>query len=166
MAQLSVIIPTYKRPAILKRTLEHLAKQTIASELEVIVVHDGEDDEETVSIFSNTTHYSLPTTHYFKIPKSHQGVARNFGLQHATAPLTLFIGDDIFLAPDACEVHLAAHAASGERVASSDQRGILTAHRCFGLHHLGPQLNYHPRDAMAGGNGVAVWVHDAPALPA
>lgn len=50
--------------------------------------------------------------HYFAIPKSQQGVARNRGVEKATAPLVLFIGDDAFLAPDACEKHLRVHAQS------------------------------------------------------
>lgn len=47
--------------------------------------------------------------HYFEIPKSHQGSARNEGVKHAKGKYCLFIGDDIFLEPDACEKHLEAH---------------------------------------------------------
>src|SRR3989344_5102452 len=101
-ASLSIIIPTHKRAQILKKCLEHLEQQTIRDQLEVIVVHDGEDDGETRGIIpSGVT--------YFSIPKSQQGVARNRGVDRATAPIVLFIGDDIFLAPDACEKHLKAH---------------------------------------------------------
>ncbi len=46
---------------------------------------------------------------FLEIPKCHQGVARNKGVKIATAGHVLFIGDDIFLAPDACEKHLALH---------------------------------------------------------
>jgi hypothetical protein len=55
---------------------------------------------------------------YFDIPKSQQGIARNRGVEKAMAPLTLFIGDDMFLAPDACEIHVATH----ERLAVSGKR--------------------------------------------
>ena len=92
---LSIIIPTHKRAQILKKCLEHLEQQTIRDQLEVIVVHDGEDDEETRKMIEALPYNLQPTT-YFAIPKSQQGVARNRGVDRATAPLILFIGDDIF----------------------------------------------------------------------
>jgi GT2 family glycosyltransferase len=45
------------------------------------------------------------------VPNSQQGVARNAGVREAKAPTCLFIQDDIFLEPDACEEHQLAHAA-------------------------------------------------------
>lgn len=106
---MSVIIPTRHRPAILRQTLEHLAVQTVARDLEVIVVNDGEDDEDTRAMLA-----ALPAQPIaFAMPKAQQGVARNRGLERATAPLTLFIGDDLLLAPDACERHIAVHDEQG-----------------------------------------------------
>src|SRR3989344_9235211 len=109
MPSLSIIIPTHKRAKILEQCLKYLANQTIKDQIEVIVVHDGEDDEETRKMIEALPYNLQPTT-YFAIPKSQQGVARNRGVDRATAPLILFIGDDIFLEPDACEKHLKAHA--------------------------------------------------------
>lgn len=106
---ISVIIPTHRRPEILALCLQHLAAQTIAKDLEVIVVSDGPDPA-TAALFQKPTNYSLLTTHYFEIPKAQQGRARNVGVEHAHASLVLFIGDDIFLEPDACACHLKAHA--------------------------------------------------------
>ncbi len=108
MSRLSVVIPTHHRPEILRHALEHLAKQTIASDLQIIVVHDGEDDTETKKAVSSTQ-YAFASFDYFSIPKSQQGVARNRGVDRATAPLVLFSQDDIFLAPDACEIHVRTH---------------------------------------------------------
>jgi glycosyltransferase involved in cell wall biosynthesis len=102
--RLSIIIPTHKRAAILQQTLEHIEKQTIKDDLEVIVVGDGEDSE-TAKLFERE--WSIPVT-YFAIPKSHQGVARNRGVEKAKGEYILFIGDDAFLAPDACEKHIQA----------------------------------------------------------
>lgn len=51
---------------------------------------------------------------YFAIPKSQQGVCRNRAVERARSPLVLLIGDDIFLAPDACERHIKAHERVGE----------------------------------------------------
>lgn len=133
-ASLSVIIPTHKRAVILRRCLECLEKQTIADRLEVIVVSDGHDPE-TAALLApchserrRTMDTGHPTkthvdpssplrvprwyedhVHFYEIKKSHQGVARNRGIEIATTSLVLFIGDDIFLAPDACEKHVKAH---------------------------------------------------------
>lgn len=102
---ISIVIPTHRRPEILRECLRHLANQTIANQLEVIVVSDGPDPA-TAALFQNPTPYALRPITYLEIPKSQQGVARNVGVQNAHAPLVLFIGDDIFLEPDACERHL------------------------------------------------------------
>ena len=110
MPSLSVVIPTYRRPQILKLCLQRLEAQTIADELEVIVVSDGPDPE-TAKIFQSAKSYQLQATSYLEIPKSHQGTVRNFGVKHAHAPLILFIGDDILLERDACNRHLLAHRA-------------------------------------------------------
>lgn len=112
--RLSVVIPTHKRAAILRQCLEHLARQTAGDELEVIVVSDGPDSAtaEMMNAFVATKHASpllSSRVHFFDIPKSHQGSARNAGVAHASAPYVLFIGDDAFLAPDACAKHLSAH---------------------------------------------------------
>ncbi len=103
MPSLSVIIPTYRRANILTKCLSALECQTIASELEVIVVSDGHDDK-TSALFVKPQ-WSL-NLRFIEIPKSHQGVARNAGVAVATAPITLFLGDDFFLEPQASEVHL------------------------------------------------------------
>lgn len=93
---------------ILEHCLRHLEKQTIANQLEVIVVSDGPDPD-TAKLFESPTTYNLPPITYLEIPKSQQGIARNRGVKEATALITLFIGDDIFLLPDACEKHLKTH---------------------------------------------------------
>lgn len=110
---LSVVIPTHKRAKLLQIALEHLAVQTIAEQLEVIVVSDGEDAE-TEQLFDDiragkTELGTLGSIACMTIPKSQQGVARNKGVENATAPLVLFLQDDAFAAPDACEKHVAMH---------------------------------------------------------
>lgn len=105
---LSVIIPTHRRPSILRHCLAYLERQSIAKKIEVIVVSDGPDPA-TAELFQRPATCNLQPVTYIAIPKSHQGIARNRGVAKAKAPITLFIGDDIFLDPDACEKHLAVH---------------------------------------------------------
>lgn len=100
---LSIIIPTHRRGPTLIRCLQHLEAQTIAKQIEVIVVSDGSDSE-TEALMKHAS-WNIPVT-FFVIPKSQQGTARNRGVEKAKADRILFIGDDAFLAPDACAKYL------------------------------------------------------------
>ena len=106
MPSLSVVIPTHERAEILKLCLRRLEEQTIADEIEVIVVSDVHDAK-TASLFQKEI-WRIPLQ-FFEIEKCQQGVARNRGVEKASSPFVLFIGDDILLENDACERHLAAH---------------------------------------------------------
>jgi glycosyltransferase involved in cell wall biosynthesis len=108
MPKLSVIIPTYKRADVLRQCLEHVEHQTVANDIEVIVVSDGHDEATSTLFQIPNSKFQIPI-HFFEIEKSQQGVARNKGVQEAESPMCLFIGDDAFLAPDACEKHLQTH---------------------------------------------------------
>lgn len=105
---LSVVIPTHRRAALLKEALGHLQRQTVAEQLEVIVISDGPDDQARQA--AEAAVIGGQPVVFLEIPKCQQGVARNRGVERATAPLVLFAQDDIFLAPEACAVHLRAHA--------------------------------------------------------
>ncbi len=107
MPSLSVLIPTHHRPQVLSTCLEYLAKQTIADELEIIIIHDGQDDNDTKKVIERWMS-GLPIA-YHAIPKSQQGVARNKALTYVTTDICLIIGDDTFLEPSACEKHLMFH---------------------------------------------------------
>ena len=130
---LSIIIPTFRRPQILRKCLDCIAAQTIVQKsamspldtrfgasrgsapratrgdmatLEVIVVSDGPDEKTAEMMVNLEWSFELQ---YFAIPKSQQGVCRNKGFEKARGEYVMFIGDDIFLASDACERHLKAH---------------------------------------------------------
>ena len=101
MVSLSIVIPTHRRPQILKKCLEHIERQTVVDQLEVIIVNDEKctmDNEQWKM-----------EVQYCEIPPCHQGAARNYGVAKARGDYVLFIGDDIFLAPDACEKHIRTH---------------------------------------------------------
>lgn len=107
---LSIVIPTHRRAPILSACLEHLERQSIADRIEVIIVSDGHDPATVAAVTGKE--WKVPVR-FFEIPKSQQGAARNAGTREAKGELVLFIGDDIFLAPGACEAHVKAHASHG-----------------------------------------------------
>ncbi|MEI8230833.1 MAG: glycosyltransferase [Candidatus Peregrinibacteria bacterium] len=114
MPSLSVIIPTHRRPEILTVCLQHLSRQTIAKDLEVIVVDDIQDQtaprrRAMHDAPTGQTGDGVPTVKIITVPPCHQGTARNRGVELATASVILFGQDDIFLEPNACEKHLKAH---------------------------------------------------------
>jgi glycosyltransferase involved in cell wall biosynthesis len=103
-SDLTVVIPTRDRWAILRRTLDRLAAQTVAG-FEVVVVADGLDQ-------SPPDLGSVRT-----IVKEHggPGAARNAAVQATERPLLLFLGDDMLPVPELVERHLAVHDANPER---------------------------------------------------
>lgn len=94
--KVSIIVPTYKRPALLKRCLEALVSQDFPEdEYEIIIVTDGLDEDTGnmlaesafFDFFSNIFCYSLPF-------KKGPAAARNAGWRIAKGQLILFTDDD------------------------------------------------------------------------
>jgi glycosyltransferase involved in cell wall biosynthesis len=107
--QVSIVIPTYRRAAVLCRTLDHLEGQA-DDRAEVIVVDDAQDDDPAAvarAVDAAARPYPARVLH-----RHAPGVAaaRNAGWRAATAPLILFLGDDILADPGLVDAHLAAHA--------------------------------------------------------
>lgn len=92
---ISVIIPTYRRPALLSRCLEALCEQDFDVKFyEVIVVTDGPDAEsaEVVKIQSARSNVKLRC---LSTPvKRGPAAARNLGWRSASGKLILFTDDD------------------------------------------------------------------------
>ena len=100
---ISVVIPTYKRKALLLRCVEALSKQFFLNHhFEVIVVSDGPDDE-TKHAVENTCHALYPdlAIQYIALPaKRGPAAARNLGWYRAKAALIAFTDDDCIPHPD------------------------------------------------------------------
>jgi glycosyltransferase involved in cell wall biosynthesis len=96
--QLSVVIPTYNRLHLLKRTLASLLTQDIAPEsFEVLVVSDGSTDDthDYLNTFCQKHPFSKWTMQQNQGPSS----ARNFGLSQVKSPLIAFTDDDCLADP-------------------------------------------------------------------
>jgi glycosyltransferase involved in cell wall biosynthesis len=101
MPEISVVIPTYKRPDLLSSCLMHLEQQTIEKHLfEVIVVSDGEDTltAEVVQAFQNLSQLNI---RYLNTQgKKGPAAARNVGWQSASKNVQLIAFTDDDCQPD------------------------------------------------------------------
>ncbi len=107
----SVIIPTYKRPALLRRSVMSVLAQTYAN-LELIVVDDCSPDEtpEVMGAFTD------PRVRYIRLETNQKaGRARNAGIAAARGELIAFQDDDDLWLIEKLERQVAAlHAAPPE----------------------------------------------------
>jgi glycosyltransferase involved in cell wall biosynthesis len=107
-ARVSVVIPTHNRRALLRQALDALAEQTFpVSELEVVVVADGCVDDTASMLASYAPPYRLKVLHQ---TASGAPEARNAGAKAATAPILIFLDDDIQPSRTFVAAHAAAHA--------------------------------------------------------
>ena len=124
MIRCSVVIPTYRRPELLARTLDGLARQTLArDEYEVIVCDDAGSDE-TQRQVDDWCAASGISTRYVGAPTPRRGPAamRNAGWRVARGEIIAFTDDDVIADCDWLRQglialdHDAADAASGRIV--------------------------------------------------
>jgi glycosyltransferase involved in cell wall biosynthesis len=156
--RLTVVIPTLNREQVLLDTIKQILSDRF-KELELIVVdqtlrHKPATKRALEAIRDDRFRYYLVT------PPS--GVAaKNFALQRARAPLTLFLDDDIDLSPQCITEHVKALDKDPElmgvagRVTQADheQTDTLLHFDKYGLSH--GRFNYKKRqytDTMPGGN--------------
>src|SRR5436853_3159677 len=90
MPEVSVVVPTHNRAAMLAEHLKALAAQTYPRELtEWIVVCDGCTDE------SASIARQVGADRVIELSGSGPAAARNAGLAQATSPYVCFLDDDI-----------------------------------------------------------------------
>lgn len=110
---ISVVIPTLGRRDRLVRTFRALEKQTIPpTSFEVIVASDpsGKETRDTAELVSRR--YSFQARHLVA-SSAGASAARNAGWTSASAPIVLFLGDDILASPRLLEAHLEWHRQRG-----------------------------------------------------
>lgn len=105
---ISVVVPTYRRPTLLRRCLRALRAQTVSADYEVIVVDDASGDEtpDVLAEFSDWDPLRAVSQPINRGPAA----ARNNGLGQVRSALVLFVDDDIVASPTLLERHLTYHA--------------------------------------------------------
>lgn len=108
MCEITVIMPCYNRGYDLIRILQAYDNQDFDRTFEVIAVDDASTDE-TFDVLQAYT----PRRYVLRVERQpkNQGpaAARNRGLALASAPLILFVGDDILPSPQFVRGHVEAH---------------------------------------------------------
>jgi len=107
---LSVVIPTYRKPDLLARTLEALVPQVhdVPEGCEVVVVDDGSGDR-TPDVMASFAE-RLPLVAAGPPHNEGRARARNRGWRAARGGSVLFLDDDIVLAPGSLAAHASAQA--------------------------------------------------------
>ena len=101
MYDVSVVIPTFRRPHLVDKTISSVARQSNALKLtyQIIVVDNCPDKsaEDTVGRMIRT--YDIPIR-YVSEPRQNIALARNAGIDHSDAEFVAMIDDDEQAAPD------------------------------------------------------------------
>jgi glycosyltransferase involved in cell wall biosynthesis len=107
--QLSVVVPTYNRAPLLRKTLVSLAQQRDPPPFEVIVVDDGsaDDSKQVAAEFRDrlTIHYRYQEDKGYRVAR-----ARNMGAAIARAPVLVFLDCGTLAGPALLAGHLRRHA--------------------------------------------------------
>lgn len=156
--QISVVVPTFRRPDLLTRCLESLVRQTVPpDQLEVIVVDDGSGDD-TPRVVADAAR-TMPNLVALRQERNRgPAAARNRGVAAATAPLVLFFDDDVVAEPTSVATHLSLHQGMGD-----DSTGVLGRVDWYPDLHVTPFM--HWLDASGLQFGFDTWIQPGPVEP-
>jgi glycosyltransferase involved in cell wall biosynthesis len=98
VSRLTLIVPTYRRPADLQRCLESVQRQTLA-DFELIVVDNASDAQLATRVADFNLHARVPASY---VPEPNLGLhnARHAGVRAATGDILVFTDDDATFDPD------------------------------------------------------------------
>ena len=109
--ELSVVIPSYNRSAIVAKCVRALCAQTCAAtRYEILVSDDGSTDDTAAVVTALQHEQPAHRIVYLHQPNAGANRARNRAISAARGALLLFINDDTIAVPQMLAVHLAAHA--------------------------------------------------------
>jgi glycosyltransferase involved in cell wall biosynthesis len=101
VADVAVVVPTYRRAALLPRLVAALEAQTLPIDrFEVVVVDNGSGDD-TAAVLADLVARSPLQVRVLEVPENDGPArARNLGWRATTAPLVAFTDDDCVPRPD------------------------------------------------------------------
>ncbi len=105
---ISVVVPTHKRPKLLRRAVDDILEQTYDGHIEIIIVFDKEDPDESFRL--STPNRTVRVLRNNRTPGLAGG--RNTGVLEATGDLLAFCDDDDEWLPGKIEAQVAALAAT------------------------------------------------------
>jgi glycosyltransferase involved in cell wall biosynthesis len=115
MSNISVVIPTKNRSALLAQTIEQVESQTISREHYEVIVIDNDSSDNTRTVLEQRAKI-YPNLKFGLQEKPGAAATRNAGLRLAKSDLILFIDDDVQAEPGLVQAHLDWH---GKAPASS-----------------------------------------------
>lgn len=102
----SVVVTTWKRPVLLRATLQGLMQQSYP-DFEVVVVCDGEDaDVRAIALDFQGEH---PVRWVFHSSNRGLPAARNTGARESSGDIVLFLDDDVVADPELLAAHMRHH---------------------------------------------------------
>lgn len=105
----SVVIPTFNRAALLHRTLPALMAQTGGLDYEVIFVSNGSSDETEDFLRAAEREYPGRLRYYRIDPTGGPSAPRNFGIRQATSDIVIILDDDVLPDPGLVRGHYDFH---------------------------------------------------------
>ena len=112
--ELSVIVATRDRKALLRRCIESLRTQSQdPATFEVLVADDGSSDGTAASLEDADTPFGLRV---LALPRRGQAAAQNEAIGAAEGRICLFLDDDVIAGPELVAEHLAAHRRGGRLI--------------------------------------------------
>jgi serine acetyltransferase/GT2 family glycosyltransferase len=106
LTRASIVVATYNRGASIERLVRQLALQSVAPELEIVIVDDGSKDDPTSRLRALDVPFKLVVE---RQKNAGAAAARHKGVTLATSPVVLFLDDDMQVHSKLVEAHLAIH---------------------------------------------------------
>lgn len=107
--RVSVIVPTYKRRALLRRCLKALANQSLVHDQYEIIVVDDEESPRTEALVRRLSSATAPALHYVAaVGTTGPAAARNWGVGRSRGQILAFTDDDCVPDPNWLEEGLKA----------------------------------------------------------
>ena len=121
MNDISVVVPTYRRPGTLARTLDAMTRLEYPAERWELIVVDDAGDADTAAVVEQVAATPGLSVRLVRDHRHGAAAARNAGARAAGGKLLLFCDDDMLVARDHLGRHLATHEAYAGALVGSER---------------------------------------------